>query len=117
VIAKTAGADVAPETLFFDAAGVVTTVAGLIPGAPDLAIKVGTYALLREQELGEVFGGDDFESPLDDFKSYWVPQDAHGWVHVAAPAVGAFMSAADAGTAADNAPERRRERAEDEVWN
>ncbi|WP_328645318.1 hypothetical protein OHS58_35050 [Amycolatopsis sp. NBC_00348] len=117
VLAKTAGADVATETLVFDAAGVATTLVGLIPGAPDLAVKVGTYALLREQELGEVFGGEDFESPLDDLKSYWVPQDDHGWVHVASPAVGAFMSAADAGTVADNAPDRRRERAEDEVWN
>jgi hypothetical protein len=116
-VAKAAGADVAPETLGFDVAGAVTSLAGLLPMAPDLAIKAVGYGLLRSQLVGEVIGGKDFESPVDDFKSYWVPQDAHGWVHVVSPAVGAFMSAADAGTAADNAPERRRERAEDEVWS
>jgi uncharacterized protein YukE len=117
VVAKAAGADVAPETLVFDAAGAVTSLAGLMPMAPDLPLKVVSYGLLRSQLLGEGIGGKDFESPVDDFKNYWVPRDAHGWVHVASPAVGAFMSAADAGTAADNAPERRRERAEDEVWS
>jgi hypothetical protein len=117
LVAKAAGADVATETLVFDVAGVGTTLVGLTPGIPDWVAKIGTYGLLRDQEIGEVFGGEHFESPLDDLKNYWVPQDAHGWVHVASPAVGAFMSAADAGTAADNAPERRRERAEDEVWS
>jgi hypothetical protein len=116
-VAKAAGADVAPETLSFDVAGAATSLAGLVPGVPDLAIKVTSYGLLRGQLLGEVIGGKDFESPVDDFKNYWLPKGAHGWVNVVSPGIGAFVNAADAGAQADNAPERRRERAEDEVWN
>ncbi|WP_410595862.1 hypothetical protein [Amycolatopsis sp. lyj-23] len=124
-VAAAAGADVAPETLVFDAAGVATTLVGLVPGVPDWAVKGATYGLLREQELGEVLGGDTFESPLDDFKNYWVPKDAGQWAVSGSSIVAgplpwmgvAVSNAADAGIQADNAPGRRRQRAEDEVWN
>ncbi|WP_410637328.1 putative T7SS-secreted protein [Amycolatopsis sp. lyj-346] len=116
--AALAGADVAPETLVFDAAGVVTTLIGAAPGVPDWVVKGATYGLLREQELGEVLGGDKFESPLDDFKNYWVPKNAEQLTAAGVSWAGvAFWNAADAGMQADNAPERRRARAEDEVWN
>ncbi|MDQ7806670.1 hypothetical protein Q5425_23265 [Amycolatopsis sp. A133] len=117
-VAAGAGADVALETLVFDGAGVVTTLLGLVPGAPDWAIKGATYGLLREQELGELFGGGNFESPLDDFKNYWVPKSADQLAAAGISWAGvAYWNAADAGMQADNAPERRRQRAEDEVWN
>lgn len=117
-VAAAAGADVAPETLTFDAAGLASTLIGLAPGIPDWVVKAGSYSLVHEQALGELFGGDDFESPLDDFKNYWVPKNADqvamaglSWAGVAA------WNAMDAGVQADNAPERRRARTEDEVWN
>lgn len=117
-MAAAAGADVAPETLVFDAAGVVTTVIGLAPGVPDWAVKATAYSLLREQEVGEVLGGDDFESPLDDFKNYWVPKNADQLAAAGVSWAGvAYWNAAEAGAQADNAPDRRRARAEDEVWN
>jgi DNA repair ATPase RecN len=115
-VAAGAGADVALETLVFD--GVVTTLLGRVPGAPDWAIKGATYGLLREQELGELFGGSNFESPLDDFKNYWVPKSADQLAAAGISWAGvAYWNAADAGMQADNTPERRRQRAEDEVWN
>ncbi|WIY04861.1 hypothetical protein QRX60_13795 [Amycolatopsis mongoliensis] len=124
-VAKAAGADVAPETLSFDVAGVVTSIAGINPMMPDTVIKVATYGALAGQLGAEAAKGADFESPLDDFKNYWVPKDAGQWavtgssvvVGPAAWAAVALGNAADAGMQADNAPERRRERAEDEVWN
>lgn len=124
-LAKTAGADVSSETLIFDVAGAATSLAGLIPGVPDAAVKVGTYGLLADQAIGEGVGGKDFESPLDDFKNYWVPKDTGqavvvGGTLIAGPvpwAAVAIGNAADAGAQADNAPERQRARAEDEVWN
>jgi hypothetical protein len=125
VVAKAAGADVAPETLIFDAAGAVTSAAGLADVLPDAVIKAATYGLLTEQLIGERAGGKNFESPWDDFQNYWVPRDGGqvavvAGVLVAGPApwaMTALGNAADAGVQADNAPERRRERAEDEVWN
>jgi hypothetical protein len=117
-VAAVAGADVAPETLVFDAAGVATTLVGLVPGVPDWALKGTTYGLLRAQEFGEAFGGDGFESPLDDFKNYWVPKNADQLAAAGLSWAGvAVWNAADAGVRAGNAPERQRERAEDEVWN
>ncbi|SED80601.1 hypothetical protein SAMN04489727_9496 [Amycolatopsis tolypomycina] len=124
-LAKSAGADVASETLIFDLAGAGTSLAGLIPLVPDAAIKVASYGLLADQAVGEGVGGKDFESPWDDFQNYWVPKDMGQAAVVAgtlvagpAPwAVVAVTNAADAGMQADNTPERRRERAEDEVWN
>ncbi|MBE1500121.1 uncharacterized protein YukE [Amycolatopsis lexingtonensis] len=124
-VAKAAGADVAPETLIFDVAGAVTSIAGLNPMMPDTVIKVATYGALAGQLGSEAAEGDDFESPWDDFKNYWVPKDwgqvaVAGSTLVAGPAPWAAVAlgnAADAGVQADNAPERRRERAEDEVWN
>ncbi|MCR6481256.1 hypothetical protein M8542_00335 [Amycolatopsis sp. OK19-0408] len=124
-LAKAAGANVSSETLIFDVAGAATSLAGLVPGVPDTAIKVGTYGLLADQAVGEVAGGKDFESPWDDFQNYWVPKDG-GQVAVVAGtliagpapwAAVALGNATEAGAQADNAPERRRERAEDEVWN
>ncbi|MEV7093742.1 putative T7SS-secreted protein [Amycolatopsis sp. NPDC051045] len=124
-VAKAAGADVAPETLIFDAAGAVTSLAGINPMMPDSVLKVATYGALAGQLGGEAAQGDDFESPWDDFKNYWVPKDmgqaaAVVGTLVAGPgpwAVVAVTNAADAGMQADNAPDRRRARAEDEVWN
>ncbi|MFJ7211536.1 putative T7SS-secreted protein [Amycolatopsis sp. NPDC098790] len=122
--AKLAGADVAPETLTFDALGAVTSLVGVIPMVPDSAAKAMTvagYGLVAEQVGGELAAdavGKQFEGPIGDFKNYWIPKStaqeagmAFSWAGVAA------LNAADAGAQADNAPERRRERAEDEVWN
>jgi phage shock protein A len=124
-LAKAAGADVAPETLFFDVAGAATSAAGLADVLPDTAIKVASYGLLAEQGGGEVAGRKDFESPWDDFQNYWVPKDMDQAAVVAGTLVAgpapwaavALGNAADAGMQADNAPARQRERAEDEVWN
>ncbi|VVJ23031.1 Integral membrane protein [Amycolatopsis camponoti] len=124
-VAKAAGADVAPETLIFDVAGAVTSLAGINPMMPDSVIKVATYGALAGQLGGEAAAGAGFESPVDDFKNYWVPKDAAQWAVtgtsiVAGPAAWAavaFGNAIDAGTQADTTPQRRRERAEDEVWN
>jgi hypothetical protein len=124
-VAKAAGADVSSETLFFDAAGAVTSLVGAADVLPDTAIKVATYGLLVDQAGGEVAGHKDFESPWDDLRNYWVPKDTGqaavvAGTLVAGPAPWAAMAlgnAADAGMQADNAPARQRERAEDEVWN
>ncbi len=124
-IAKAAGADVSTETLIFDVAGAATSFAGLADVLPDTVIKVAGYGLLADQVVGEGVGRKDFESPWDDFQNYWVPKDGGQAAVVAgtlvagpAPwAVVAVGNAADAGVQADNAPERRRARAEDEVWN
>jgi phage shock protein A len=124
-VAKAAGADVSSETLFFDAAGAVTSLVGAADVLPDTAIKVATYGLLVDQAGGEVAGHKDFESPWDDLRNYWVPKDMGqaavvAGTLVAGPAPWAAMAlgnAADAGMQADNAPARQRERAEDEVWN
>ncbi|WP_290055333.1 WXG100 family type VII secretion target [Amycolatopsis solani] len=124
-IAKAAGADVSNETLIFDAVGAATSVAGLAEVLPDAAIKVASYGFVADQFAGEGIGGKDFESPLDDFKNYWIPKDwgqagVVAGTLVAGPAPWAAVAlgnATEAGVQADNAPERRRERAEDEVWN
>jgi hypothetical protein len=127
-LAKAAGADVAPETLTFDALGAATSLAGMVPGVPTWALKLTTYGLPAEQaagELGAEIAGNSFEGPVGDFKNYWIPQDAGQWAMtgtslIAGPAPWAAVAlgnAAEAGMQADNAPERRRERAEDEVWN
>jgi uncharacterized phage infection (PIP) family protein YhgE len=129
--AKAAGADVATETLTFDALGAVTSIAGVVPGVSDSAAKMitaGGYTLLAEQLSGEVAAGakgKKFEGPIGDYKAYWIPRSEGQAVAVAsslvvgpAPwAVVAVENAADVGVQADNRPERRRERAEDEVWN
>lgn len=127
-IAKAAGADVAPETLAFDAMGAVTSLAGMVPGVPTWALKLGTYGLPVEQVTGEAVAGatgKSFEGPFGDFESYWIPKDAGQWAAagssiVLGPAPWAAVAlgnATEAGVQADNAPDRRRERAEDEVWN
>ncbi|MGW3993067.1 putative T7SS-secreted protein [Amycolatopsis sp. NPDC004772] len=124
-LAKTAGADVSTETLIFDVAGAVTSLVGAADVLPDAAIKVATYGFLANQGIGEIAGRKDFESPWDDFQNYWVPKDMGQAAVVAgtivlgpAPwAAVAVGNAVDAGMQADNAPERRRQRAEDEVWN
>jgi hypothetical protein len=124
-VAMAAGADVAPETLVFDAAGAVTSLIGVVPGVPDAALKAGTYSLLHAQLVGEVLGGTKFESPIDDFKNYWVPKDG-AQLAVAGSALFAGIgpwagvamgNAVKQGIEADNAPDRRRERAEDEAWS
>ncbi|SFW57650.1 putative T7SS-secreted protein [Amycolatopsis australiensis] len=125
LVAKAAGADVSTETLIFDVAGAATSLAGVADVLPDTAIKVGTYGLFADQAVGEIVGRKDFESPWDDFQNYWVPKDDGQLAVVAGSLVAgpapwaavAVTNAADAGVQADNAPDRRRERAEDEVWN
>ncbi|MEU7789404.1 putative T7SS-secreted protein [Amycolatopsis sp. NPDC049159] len=121
-LAKVAGADVAPETLTFDALGAVTSIAGLV--VPDSAAKVvtfGGWGLVGEQVGGELAAdamGKGFEGPIGDFINYWKPKDANQLAVVGlSPAGLAYWNAAHAGVEADNAPERRRARAEDEVWN
>jgi hypothetical protein len=124
-LAKAAGADVSTETLTFDLAGAATSLAGLAEVLPDAVIKGATYGLLVDQGIGERVGGKDFESPVDDFRNYWVPKDMGQAAVVAGTLVAgpapwaavALGNAADAGMQADNAPARQRERAEDEVWN
>jgi hypothetical protein len=74
---------------------------------------------------GEVAGDKNFASPWDDFKNYWVPKNAGQAAVVAgtlvtgpAPwAVVAVGNSVEAGMQADDAPQRARARAEDEVWN
>ena len=123
--AMAAGADVGPETLIFDVAGAATSLVGVVPGVPDTAIKVGTYGLLHTQMVGEALGDKDFDSPWDDFMHYWVPKDGTQLAVVGAalftgfgPWTGMAMgNAVQQGIKADNSPERRRERAEDEAWS
>ncbi|MFJ9781768.1 putative T7SS-secreted protein [Amycolatopsis sp. NPDC101161] len=122
--AKLAGADVAPETLAFDALGAATSLVGVIPMVPDSAAKAMTFAgygLLGEQAGGELAAdamGKKFEGPIGDFNNYWVPKSAAQVVEMRLSWAGvAAWNAMDAGEQADNAPERRRARAEDEVWN
>ena len=124
-VAMAAGADVAPETLIFDAAGAVTSLVGVVPGVPDTAIKIGTYTLLHAQLVGEALGGKNFESPVDDFNNYWVPKDAAQFAVAGsslfvgiAPWAGVAMgNAVEQGIEADSASDRRRGRAEDEAWS
>jgi len=128
VVAKAAGADVAPETLLFDTAGAASSIIGLIPGVPTTAVKVLGYGLITEQVGFEITGmatGKEFEGPIGDFKNYWVPKNGTQWavagssifVGPAPLAAMAFGNAAEAGNAADNAPERQRERKEDKAWS
>ncbi|MEV4142904.1 putative T7SS-secreted protein [Amycolatopsis sp. NPDC049691] len=127
-LAKAAGADVAPETLAFDAMGAATSLAGMVPGVPTWALKLSTYGLPAEQLAGEAAAGatgKSFEGPWSDFTDYWLPKDAGQWAAASsaifagpAPWVAvALGNATEAGVQADNAPERRRARAEGEVWN
>lgn len=69
--------------------------------------------------------GLNFEGPINDFKNYWLPKDGGQWAVaasslVAGPAPWAAVAvgnAIEAGMQADDAPERARARAEDEVWH
>jgi hypothetical protein len=125
--AKAAGADVAPEVLTFDALGAASSLLGVFAGSETEAkiITRGGYALLAEQGAGELASGDSFESPWDDIKNYWIPKDGSQWAQAGASVFAgpelwagvAMQNAADAGIKADNAPERRRERMEDEAWS
>jgi hypothetical protein len=122
VTAGLAGADVAPETIGFDLAGAVTTIAGeALPGAAGIGAKALGLGLVGAQfqtDAGTEMAGLNFEGPIDDFKNYWMPKDMkQAAVSALTPAGVAFWNAAEAGVQADNAPERARQRAEDEVWN
>ncbi|WP_206789359.1 WXG100 family type VII secretion target [Amycolatopsis sp. MtRt-6] len=122
VLAKAAGADVAPETLFFDIVGTGTTLVGsFLPqggGAVAKAIGLGAVGAQFQTDAATEVGGLNFEGPIDDFKNYWMPKDMTQVAAAAlSPAGVAYWNAVDAGNQADNTPERRRERAEDEVWN
>jgi hypothetical protein len=122
VTAWAAGADVAPETLIFDAVGTGTTLIGtfLPPGGEAVmkAIGLGAVGAQFQADVGTRVVGEHIEGPIGDFLSYWLPKDG---TQVAAAAISpagvAYWNAAEAGIQADSAPERRRERAEDEVWN
>ncbi|MFG1640814.1 WXG100 family type VII secretion target [Amycolatopsis sp. NPDC049252] len=119
--AAAAGADVAPETLTFDGIGAATSLIGIVapPGVGGLMKGLGYGAFgaqFQFDAVSQVLGGS-FEGPISDFKSYWLPKDAGDWAMALSPGAGAYLNAAEAGVKADNAPERRRERAEDEVWN
>ncbi|WP_103347957.1 putative T7SS-secreted protein [Amycolatopsis sp. CA-128772] len=127
--AKLAGADVATETLIFDGVGAGTSlIGGFLPqggAAVAKALGYGAVGAQFQADAGARMIGAKFEGPIGDFLNYWVPKDAGQLVAVGstlvvgpAPlAVVAMENAADAGEQADNAPERRRQRAEDEVWN
>ncbi|OXM70369.1 putative T7SS-secreted protein [Amycolatopsis vastitatis] len=120
--AGAAGADVAPETLAFDLTGAATTILGeALPGGAGIAVKALGLGLVGAQfqtdALTEV-AGLNFEGPIDDFKNYWLPKDVNqAAAAVFAPSGVAFWNAAEAGIQADDAPQRARARAEDEVWN
>jgi phage shock protein A len=122
VTAGLAGADVSPETLTFDLVGAGTTIAGLVlpPGAGAVvkAIGLGAVGTLFQADVATEVAGLDFEGPIDDFKNYWVPKDmSQAAASIVSPGGVAYWNAARAGVQADNALERRRARAEDEVWN
>jgi phage shock protein A len=117
-----AGADVAPETLIFDAVGTGTTLIGsfLPPGGEAVvkAIGLGAVGAQFQADVGTRVVGEHIEGPIGDFLSYWLPKDGTQVAAAAiSPASVAYWNAAEAGIQADSAPERRRERAEDEVWN
>jgi phage shock protein A len=120
--AKLAGADVAPETLIFDGLGAVTSLVGTFaPPGVEAAMKGIGYGALDTQlnlDVGARAAGVSFEGPIGDLASYWVPKDAtQAAASFVFPAGVAYWNAAETGAEADNAPDRRRERAEDEVWN
>ncbi|WP_326956705.1 putative T7SS-secreted protein [Amycolatopsis sp. NBC_01286] len=119
--AAAAGADVATETLIFDGIGAGTSLIGTFapPGVEGVMKGLGYGAFGAQLQIdgaSQTLGGS-FEGPISDFKSYWLPKDADDWAAVVSPGASAYMHAVEAGTRADNAPDRRRERAEDEVWN
>jgi hypothetical protein len=120
--AGAAGADVAAETLAFDLVGVGTSLAGLaLPLGGEAAAKAigfGAVGLQFQADAAARVMGESFEGPIGDFVNYWVPKDAtQAAASIVSPAGVAYWNAAESGVQADNAPERRRERAEDEVWN
>jgi hypothetical protein len=129
VVAKAAGAEVASETLIFDAIGAGTSLVGtVLPHGGEVAMKALGFGAVGAQFQADGAArplGQTFEGPLGDFISYWMPKDGTEWAAVATsvftgPAPWAAMAignAAEAGMKADNAPENRRARAEDEVWN
>jgi len=122
VMAKAAGADVAPETLFFDAAGTVTSFVGsFLPPGGEAAMKAVGFGAVGAQfqaDVGARMIGKHIEGPIGDLVSYWLPKDAgQAAAAFVSPAGVAYWNATQAGMQADNAPDRRRERAEDEVWN
>ncbi|WP_410666741.1 putative T7SS-secreted protein [Amycolatopsis sp. cmx-4-68] len=122
VLAKTAGADVAPETLIFDAIGTGTSLIGsfLPPGGEALmkGIGYGAVGAQFQADVGTRLVGGHIEGPIGDLMSYWVPKDAtQAAALLVSPAGVAYWNATEAGIQADNAPERARQRAEDEVWN
>ncbi|MEU5259952.1 putative T7SS-secreted protein [Amycolatopsis sp. NPDC021455] len=122
LVAGAAGADVAPETIVFDLAGAVTTIAGeALPGGAGIGVKALGLGLVGAQFQADAtteVAGLNFEGPIDDFKNYWLPKDMNqAAAAVFAPAGVAYWNAAEAGIQADNAPGRARQRAEDEVWN
>lgn len=127
--ASLAGADVAPETLIFDGVGAVTSLVGTFapPGVGGVmkGLGYGAVGAQFQADAGARMIGADFEGPIGDFVNYWMPKDpgqaaAVAGSLVAGPAPWAAVAlgnATEAGVQADNTPERRRERAEDEVWN
>jgi hypothetical protein len=127
--ASLAGADVAPDTLIFDGVGAATSLVGTFapPGVGGVmkGLGYGAVGAQFQTEAGARAIGESFEGPINDFVSYWLPKDAGQWAAagssiIAGPAPWAAVAlgnATEAGVQADNAPERRRERAEDEVWN
>lgn len=125
--AKLAGADVAPETLYFDFIGAGTSLVGSLPELPDGLIKGIAYGALGVQvqtdAAGEVSGGYKFEGPIDDFKNYWVPKDGTQWAVAGSSIIfgGAPLAAMAMGNAIEQgaAEDRKnaRERAEDKAWS
>ncbi|WP_246256991.1 putative T7SS-secreted protein [Amycolatopsis anabasis] len=119
--AKTAGADVATETLVYDGIGAVAGVVGMIPGMPEEGMKVIGFTIFASQveleQAGNVYKVP-FEGPIGDLKNYWRPNGA--WLGaVVNPAAGgaiAFWNAFEQGHQEDVEPERQEKRARDKAW-
>ncbi|MDS0133865.1 MULTISPECIES: putative T7SS-secreted protein [unclassified Amycolatopsis] len=121
-VAKLAGADVARETLIFDGIGAGTSFIGsFLPMGGEAVMKglgYGAFGAQFQADAGARMIGTHFEGPIGDLLNYWVPKDAtQAAASLVSPAGMAYWNAAEAGMQADDAPERRRQRAEDEVWN
>ncbi len=121
--AEVAGADVAPETLIFDGLGAATSIVGVVPAPPGSAARDHLCGIrivggtsgprTRRRSHGQEVRGAD-RGPQELLGAEGRRASSRDEALVGGVAA---WNAMDAGVKADNAPERRRERAEEEVWN